>query len=973
VRGRLGRFSESLGPAGLLPLAVLVGLAATQSFDLNAFGVLSPDIEKSFHLSQAGIDTVASLTGAVPIVFAVGLGFIGDRGNRVRLSRWLGVVWAVTAIATGLAPLLVVLVLARIVGGVGFLSSETIYPSLLSDFYPPEGVGRAFSGYRFGAQGVGLLGAPLAGAIASAAGWRPAFVLLALPTFALVAATTLLREPQRGASAGLAPPAQGGVSLGEGFRRVRSVRTLRRTWYAAFLFGAGTVPLATVINTFYKDVYHLGASARGGVSTLLGVGGLVGVGVGGWLTTRCMARRRPELLAVVNGALIVSFGALALVLAVVPSVGAAVAVTGFVTIGAFGFLPAYTTLVSLVTAPALRSQAYAWSLFFYALGAIVITPIVGGIADSHGQRASLAVLALVVAAGGAIGLTVKRFVVADVAAALRAEAVVASGMTLSVRGVDAGYGGVQVLFGVDLDVAPGEIVALLGTNGAGKSTLLKTVTGLLDPTGGAISFEGRDITHADPLAAARMGIAQVPGGRGVFPSLTVAENLRVAGWLDRKDKQALEASVRQALEYFPRLAERLDTPAGSLSGGEQQMLSLAQAFIARPKLLLIDELSLGLAPTVVKQLVGIVKAIHAAGTTVVIVEQSVNVALQLAERAVFMEKGEVRFSGPTAELLERPDILRAVFLGAAAGGAPAGTRRAAGREVVLETHDLTFSYGGIRAVDSVDLALRRGEILGFLGPNGAGKTTLFDLVSGFGRAERGRVLLDGVDVTGWPAHRRAAAGIGRSFQDARLWPGLTVKESLALALHEEAEITGALAAMLAPPQVAGSEAILDRRVEELIELMGLGAFRDKFVSELSTGSRRMVELAAIVARRPRVILLDEPSSGIAQRETEALGPLIRRIRSELDCSIMIIEHDISLIRAVSDRMVAMELGAVIAEGTPKKVLEDRRVVESYLGGPLETAGAAASNGSKPRRRPARPATSSAANGKAPAGALGGRR
>jgi branched-chain amino acid transport system ATP-binding protein len=953
---RWRRARARLDPVGVVPLAVLVGLASTQSFDLNAFGVLSPDIKQSFHLSQAGIDVVASLTGAVPILFAVGLGFLADRGDRIRLSRWAALLWGVTAVITGLAPVLAVLVVARIVGGIGYLSSETVYPSLISDFYPSESLGPALSGYRFGSQGIGLVGAALAGVLAAVVGWRPTFVLLALPTLALVACLSLVREPPRRSPSSGAVQSVVHGSLSEGFRRVRSIRSLRRTWYSAFLFGAGTVALPTVINNFFKDVYHLGDSARGGVTTLLGVGGLIGIALGGRWTIRAMANRRPEDLPRITGLLIISFGVFGFLLSLVPNLAGAVLLTGFVTIGALGFVPSYTTMVALVAPAPLRSQAYGWSLLFYALGAVVITPITGSVADAHGQRASVAVLSVIVAVGGAVALSVSRFVRADVAAAERGDEAVASGMLLSIRGVDAGYGGVQVLFGVDFDVAAGEMVALLGTNGAGKSTLLKAVTGLLDPTGGVVVFDGRDITHADPIAAAKLGIAQVPGGRGIFPTLNVAENLRIAGWLNRKDKRRLDAAVQQALDYFPQLNERLDTMAGSLSGGEQQMLSLAQAFIAEPKLLLIDELSLGLAPTVVRQLVDIVKAIHASGTTVVVVEQSVNVALQLAERALFMEKGQVRFTGPTADLLERPDILRAVFLGGAVNGAPArAASRPTSQEAVLEVKELTFFYGGIKAVDSVDFTLHRGEILGVLGANGAGKTTLFDLISGFYRPASGQVILGRHDVTGWSAHRRAAAGLGRSFQDARMWPDLTVRETLALALHEEAEITSTLAAMLAPPQLASSEARLGERVEELIDLMSLGAFRDKFVFELSTGSRRMVELATIVARRPQVILLDEPSSGIAQRETEALGPLIHRIRDELECSIMIIEHDISLIRAISERMMAMGLGAVIAEGRPDQVLEDSRVVESYLGGPLELATAAAPNGSGPRRR-ARPAS-----------------
>lgn len=956
LQRRWAALQVAVEPIGLTPLLVLLGLASVQSFDLTAFGVLSPDIRRSFHLSNAGIDTVASLTGALPIVFAIGVGYLGDRRSRVRLAAVAGIVWGVTAIFTGLAPALAILIIARIVGGIGYLSAETVYPSLLSDYYRPQGIAQVFTGYRFGAQGIGLLGAPLAGFIAALVGWRPTFVVLALPTFALVACLRLMREPARGASLGMSMTQHGSTSLVDGFKRVRAIRTLRRTWGSAFLFGAGTIPFATVANNFFKDVYHLGDTARGGVSALLGLGGLAGIALGGWMTSKAVSDRRPDQLPLITGMLVVSFGALSLLLSVIPNLATAILLAGFVTVGAFGFLPSYTTMVSLVAPPTLRSQAYAWSLLFYALGAIVITPIIGSIGDSHGQRVSLAVLGVTVAGGGVIAASAHRFVADDTTEGKRAAEAGGSESLVTCRGVDASYDGVQVLFGVDFEMQTGEMVALLGTNGAGKSTFLKTITGLLDPTGGTIVFDGVDITHSDPRAAVRLGVVQVPGGRGVFPTLTVAENLRMAGWVWRKDKRYLDQAIARVYEYFPILQERSHTLAGSLSGGEQQMLSLAQAFIGKPKLLLIDELSLGLAPTIVNRLVDIVREIHRSGTTVLIVEQSVNTALRLADRAVFMEKGEVRFSGPTADLLERPDILRAVFLqGAGAvnptnglangvthprtGSLSARTERtwdrppgtAAEPATVLQTFALTKSYGGILAVNDVDVSLQRGEILGFIGANGAGKTTLFDLISGFTRADRGKVFLDGTEVSGWGPHRRAAAGLGRSFQDARLWPALTVVESLELALHDEAEITGAFPGLLGPPRLADSEARLHELAEELIELMGLGAFRDKFVSELSTGSRRMVELATIVARRPKVLLFDEPSSGIAQRETEELGPLIKRIRDQMDCSILIIEHDVPLLRSVADRMVALEGGGIIASGTPGEVLENPAVIESYLG------------------------------------------
>ena len=234
-----------------------------------------------------------------------------------------------------------------------------------------------------------------------------------------------------------------------------------------------------------------------------------------------------------------------------------------------------------------------------------------------------------------------------------------------------------MLFGVDMVVRQGECVALLGTNGAGKSTLLKAISGVVDPIGGAIFFDGRDITHTGRASHdRRAGVIQVPGGKAVFPTLTVAEHLRAAGWLYRDDPAYLEAATAEVLATFPRLQERIDQMAGNLSGGEQQMLALGMAFIAKPKLLMIDELSLGLAPTIVEQLLGIVRRIQESGTAIILVEQSINVALTVADRAYFLEKGEVRFEGPTAELLERDDIVRSVFLeGAGSVAAATGARR----------------------------------------------------------------------------------------------------------------------------------------------------------------------------------------------------------------------------------------------------------------------------------------------------------
>jgi ABC-type branched-subunit amino acid transport system ATPase component len=508
---------------------------------------------------------------------------------------------------------------------------------------------------------------------------------------------------------------------------------------------------------------------------------------------------------------------------------------------------------------------------------------------------------------------------------------------VSCRGLDVAYGRVQVLFGVDFEVAEGELVTLLGTNGAGKSTLLKAVAGLLVPFAGRVELGGVDVTHLGAEGLARSGVSLMPGGRGVFPGLTVDEHLRLAGWVFRGDRARVAAARRDVLDLFPILAERHDQPAGNLSGGEQQMLALAQAFMARPRLLLVDELSLGLAPAVVAQLLELVRSIHAAGTTVVVVEQSVNLALSLAERAVFMEKGEVRFTGPASDLLERPDLLRSVFIRTGTGpagpaAAPADGPPAPGEApVVLECRKVVKRFGGIHAVDGVDLELRQGEILGLIGQNGAGKTTLFDCISGFLPVDGGTVEFGGRDVTRWAPHERARAGLGRSFQEALLYPTLTTWETIAVAFERHLASKDVVAAALHLPASFESETALAARVEALIELMGLSAFRDKLLGELSSGSRRIVELACILAQDPAVVLLDEPSAGVAQRETEALGPLLRRVQAHTGCSMLVIEHDMPLIAAVSDEVIALELGRVIARGAPAEVLSHPRVLESYLG------------------------------------------
>jgi ABC-type branched-subunit amino acid transport system ATPase component len=275
---------------------------------------------------------------------------------------------------------------------------------------------------------------------------------------------------------------------------------------------------------------------------------------------------------------------------------------------------------------------------------------------------------------------------------------------LSARNLDVAYGSLQVLFGVDFDVRQGEVVALLGTNGAGKSTLVRALSGLTPARRGTVTFDGHDVTGASPEHLARLGIAHAPGGRGVYPGLTVGENLRLAMWTFRSDKERCDEATERVFELFPVLRQRAAQPAGLLSGGQLQMLALAHALAPDPRLLIIDELSLGLAPTVVEQLLDVVAHLEGGGLTTILVEQSVTVALHVASRAVFLEKGTVRFSGAAADLAERDDLLRSVFLeggGRALRPAPEripGGPGPDGRDApgeVLACTDLTVRFGGL--------------------------------------------------------------------------------------------------------------------------------------------------------------------------------------------------------------------------------------------------------------------------------------
>jgi ABC-type branched-subunit amino acid transport system ATPase component/predicted MFS family arabinose efflux permease len=940
------------GRATVIPLVMLAYFSLVQQLDYQAVNLMLPEIARGLGTATAGLFASLGFIALCQQFASPVMGYVADRVRRTTLVA-VGAVVSHGAIAlSGFAPGLGTFIGTRVLSAGGDLVRAPVGLSLLADIAPPSQRGRLVTIVGIGAAAGAIVGPLVAGLVATAVGWRATLVVLGGIAAVCSLAFFLLREPVRGAQDRLAAGAstedalqeQRPVTWSEAWRAAWSIRTLRHFAWALPFLTVGTVGVALLTPLLYANRFHLAPVGRGLVLGLTGIAGVAGLVFSGPLSDRVLAYRPGRVLTMLAGVICLQAAGIA-VLAFAPNLSVAVPLN--LVPAFFGALisPASLTVTTLVVPARIRGLGVQVTAPFAAIGLPLPVYLATSLGAGDVTRPLLIVAGILVIGAVFVG-TAAGGAEQDIRAAIAASLAEREFRTARERGdtrllvcrdVDVTYSGTRVLFGVDLDLREGEILALLGTNGAGKSTLLLAILGLQQASNGAIFFDGDDITHLPPEDITRRGIILLPGGQAVFPSLSVAENFAMAASMVPGRSTGETAQIRgRLLDMFPQLRDRWHTRAGDLSGGEQQMVGLSQALLMRPRLLAVDELALGLAAPIVERLLQTLREINRAGTTIVIVEQSINVALQIATRAVFMEKGQVRYDGPVDELVARPDVVRSVFLaGAAATGGlgrdPERERALRSHELLLSVEDVSLGYGGVEVLRDMAIRVRSGEVVGIVGPNGAGKTSLFDVITGFARPSGGAVRFAGRDVTTLSPAARARLGISRSYQNVRLFPALTVRENIAVALERHLSPPNPLTAAVWSPGTRRAERNLARRIDNLVESLGLVAYGNKFLAELSTGTRRIVDIACQLAAQPLLLLLDEPSSGLAQAESEMLGPVIGRIVKETGCAVLVIEHDLGLVSAVSDRLVAMQLGSLLAEGAPRDVLADPRVTSAILG------------------------------------------
>jgi len=673
---------------GAATFVVLMILNSLDELQTAAIAVLAPDIRDTFGVSDGTITFIASSSGAFVVLGAIPMGWAADRMRRIPIIGWASIVFAAMVTLSGMAVNAFSFFWARF--GVGIAKANTIpvHSSTIADTYPIGIRGRIGAIDKGMGRLIAVISPILVGGIAAIAngpgevdGWRWTYYLLGIPVAIAAIAAFFLKEPQRGRwekedvlGESFTEDDPLPVSMDAAFSRLMRIKTVKSVvvGFSALGFGLFTAPVLE--NLWLEDKFGLESFERGAWATAAGLFTVLSLVYVGPKFDR-LWRENPTRTLHMIGALIGFSAIFKPIQWAMPTVPLFIAFS----------IP---TLVMLNTAFAMVSPVMQ-AIVPYRLrgsGTALITLYIffiggtgGGLisfmfADSWGPRVTTLVLTIPSAVlGGWIMYRGARHVRHDLSLNVQElfdeqdEQRRTSGdgevPALQLNNIDFSYGPVQVLFDVAFEVKKGETLALLGTNGAGKSTILRVISGLGIPQRGVVRLGGRTVTYTSPQLRSRLGIQQLPGGNGVFPDMTVRQNLVMGSYIHRSDSVDVERRIASVLELFPDLERRQDQRASSMSGGQQQMLALARVLLHEPEILLIDELSLGLAPTVVQDLLEVIERLQERGQTIILVEQSLNVALSIADRAIFLEKGEVRFAGSAQELLERDDLARAVFLG----------------------------------------------------------------------------------------------------------------------------------------------------------------------------------------------------------------------------------------------------------------------------------------------------------------------
>jgi ABC-type branched-subunit amino acid transport system ATPase component/predicted MFS family arabinose efflux permease len=673
---------------GAATFVVLMILNSLDELQTAAIAVLAPDIRDTFGVSDGTITFIASSSGAFVVLGAIPMGWAADRMRRIPIIGWASIIFAAMVTLSGMAVNAFSFFWARF--GVGIAKANTIpvHSSMIADTYPIGIRGRIGAIDKGTGRLIAVISPILVGGIAAIAngpgevdGWRWAYYILGIPVAIAAIAAFFLKEPQRGRwekedvlGESFTEDDPLPVSMDAAFSRLMRIKTVKSVvlGFSALGFGLFTAPVLE--NLWLEDKFGLESFERGAWATAAGLFTVLSLVYVGPKFDR-LWRENPTRTLQMIGALIGFSAIFKPIQWAMPTVPLFIAFS----------IP---TLVMLNTAFAMVSPVMQ-AIVPYRLrgsGTALITLYIffiggtgGGLisfmfADSWGPRVTTLVLTIPSAIlGGWIMYRGARHVRHDLSLNVQElfdeqdEQRRTSGDSevpaLQLNNIDFSYGPVQVLFDVAFEVRKGETLALLGTNGAGKSTILRVISGLGIPQRGVVRLGGRTVTYTSPQLRSRLGIQQLPGGKGVFPDMTVRQNLVMGSYIHRRDSVDVERRIASVLELFPDLERRQGQRASSMSGGQQQMLALARVLLHEPEILLIDELSLGLAPTVVQDLLELIERLQERGQTIILVEQSLNVALSIADRAIFLEKGQVRFAGSAQELLERDDLARAVFLG----------------------------------------------------------------------------------------------------------------------------------------------------------------------------------------------------------------------------------------------------------------------------------------------------------------------